>query len=47
MPKDTHTPTHPIRVERDLWQTALAKARSEGRTLSEVIREWLRAYVGR
>lgn len=32
-------------VEDDLWEKALAKARSEGRSLSAVIREFLESYV--
>lgn len=32
-------------VERELWNAALAKAKSEGRSLSEVLREFLRVYV--
>jgi hypothetical protein len=32
-------------VHRDLWQAAAAKAKSEGRSLYEVIREFLREYI--
>jgi hypothetical protein len=39
------TPLQNLRCERDLWSSAMAKARAEGRTLSDVIREFLRAYV--
>lgn len=35
-----------IPIHDDLWTAALAKARREGRSLSEVIREALRRYVG-
>jgi hypothetical protein len=34
-----------LRVNDQLWLPALAKAHQEGRTLSEVIRDWLRAYT--
>jgi Ribbon-helix-helix protein, copG family len=33
-------------VEDELWDAAKARAASEGRPLSEVIREFLREYVG-
>ena len=34
-----------IGVEDDLWAAAKARAASEGRSLSEVIRQFLREYV--
>lgn len=34
-----------FRVEDELWADALEKAVAEGRTLSDVIREALEAYV--
>ena len=34
-----------FRVDDDLWQAAQAKARSEGRIVSHVLREALREYV--
>lgn len=34
-----------VRVADDLWEAAKAKAASEGRDLSKVIREALQAYV--
>ncbi len=34
-------------VDRELWNAALAKAASQGRPLSEVIREFLKEYTGR
>ena len=45
MPNQPKTPLQNIRVDRELWSSALAKARAEGRTLSEVIREFLREYA--
>jgi hypothetical protein len=33
-------------TDRALWNAALARARSEGRSLSAVLREFLRAYAG-
>lgn len=38
-------PARPVRVEDELWARAKAKARNEGTTVSEVIREALRQYV--
>lgn len=46
MPKPTHTPAHPVRVEQELWQAARDKAREEGRTISDIIRHNLIDYVG-
>jgi len=34
-----------IPIHDDLWKAAMAKAKSEGRSLYEVIREFLRAYT--
>ena len=33
-------------VDKALWQLAISKAKSEGRSLSDVLREFLRGYVG-
>jgi hypothetical protein len=44
-PATGQTPARNIRVDKELWQAALAKARIEGRTLSEVIVTYLRRYV--
>jgi hypothetical protein len=33
-------------VDRELWKAAMAKASTEGRSLSAVIREFLLAYTG-
>lgn len=35
-----------FRVEPQLWTAALSRATTEGRSLSEVIRQALRDYVG-
>lgn len=40
------TPHRTIRVPDDVWKPAVVKAQSEGRNLSELIREWLIEYVG-
>lgn len=32
-------------IDKALWKAAMDKAASEGRSLSEVIREFLREYV--
>ena len=39
------TPHRTIRVEDELWKAAQEKARAEGRTVSDVIRDRLRRYV--
>jgi hypothetical protein len=40
------TPLRNVRVPDDLWAAALARASSEGRTLSDVVRRLLEQYVG-
>ena len=40
------TPLHSLRIDNDRWRAALGKARSEGRTLTDVIDAALAAYVG-
>ena len=45
-PRTGETPQHNVRVPAKLWNAAVAKARGEGKTLSRVIVEFLRAYVG-
>ncbi len=45
-PRTGETPQHNVRVPAWLWNAAVAKARGEGKTLSKVIVEFLRAYVG-
>lgn len=44
-PATGKTPLRNIRVEKELWQAALAKARAEGRTLTDVLVAYLRRYV--
>jgi hypothetical protein len=36
---------HALRIDDELWSVALAKAKSEGRTLTRVINDSLAAYV--
>ncbi|MEN2740504.1 ribbon-helix-helix protein, CopG family [Microbacterium sp. X-17] len=45
MPNDAKTPMRSFRISDDLYRAALEKARSEGRSLSEVIRMALDAYI--
>jgi len=44
-PATGKTPSRNIRVDGELWKAALAKARSENRTLTEVLVTYLRRYV--
>lgn len=44
-PATGKTPVRNLRVEKELWQAALAKARAEGRTLTDVLVAYLRRYV--
>ncbi len=44
-PATGKTPLRNLRVPDDLWQAALAKARAEGRTLTDVLVAYLRRYV--
>lgn len=44
-PATGKTPLRNLRVPDDLWQAALAKARAEGRSLTEVLIAYLRRYV--
>jgi hypothetical protein len=39
------TPLRSIRVDADLWQLALQKARNEGTTVTRVVINALRYYV--
>ena len=39
------TPHRTIRVDEELWRAAQEKARAEGRTVTDVIRDRLRRYV--
>ena len=45
MAAEGKTPHRTIRVEDDLWRAARDKARAEGRTVSDVIRDRLKRYV--
>lgn len=38
-------PIRSVRVPDDLWNAAKARAASEGTTISELIRHWIRNYV--
>jgi hypothetical protein len=44
-PATGKTPQHSVRVDPVLWERARAKAETEGRTLSDVIRDCLVAFV--
>jgi predicted HicB family RNase H-like nuclease len=44
-PATGQTPLRNIRVANELWAAAQAKAKAEGRTLTEVIVTYLRRYV--
>jgi hypothetical protein len=46
-PNQPKTPNRAIRIDNALWDAAQRKARSESRTVSEVVREALSKYVGR
>ena len=39
------TPLRSIRVDADLWQLALEKARNEGTTVTRIVINALREYV--
>jgi hypothetical protein len=39
------TPLHAIRIPDELWDAALARTRADGRTVTDVVIEALRAYV--
>ncbi|WP_158516420.1 ribbon-helix-helix domain-containing protein [Kitasatospora sp. MBT66] len=45
MPNKPAAPLKNVRVPDDLWNSAKAVAKSEGRSLSEVIRQMLAMYV--
>lgn len=45
MPNDAKTPMRSFRISDDLYRAAMQKARSENRSLSEVIRIALEAYL--
>jgi predicted DNA binding CopG/RHH family protein len=45
MPNAPKTPTRTIRVSTELWSAVKDKAAIEGRTVTDVIIEALKAYV--
>ncbi len=45
MPNDAKTPMRSFRIPEDLYRAALDKARTEERSLSDVIRAALEEYV--
>jgi predicted DNA binding CopG/RHH family protein len=45
MPNAPKTPTRTIRVATDLWSAVKEKAAIEGRTVTDVIVEALKAYI--
>lgn len=45
MANQPKTPLWALRLERELKERATEKARSEGRSLSEVVREFLETWV--
>lgn len=45
MPNQPKTVAHTVRVEADLWATAMTKARISGETLSDVVRRGLNLYI--
>jgi hypothetical protein len=44
-PATGKTPVRNLRVVDEIWLPALAKARAEGRTLTDVIVTYLRRYI--
>ncbi len=47
MPNQPKTPHRTIRIDDALWNASQRKAQSEGRTISDVIRQALRKYIGK
>jgi predicted DNA binding CopG/RHH family protein len=45
MPNQPKTPIRTVRVGASLWEAVQRKAASEGRTVSEIVREALERYV--
>jgi hypothetical protein len=45
MPNQPKTPVRGLRVDDRLWRAAQEKARTEGRTLTGVIVDYLKRYV--
>ena len=44
-PATGETPVRNIRVAENLWSAAKAKAKAEGRTMTDVLVSYLRRYV--
>jgi hypothetical protein len=44
-PATGETPNRNLRAPDDVWKPALAKAKAEGRSLTEVIVSYLRRYI--
>lgn len=44
-PRTGQTPHHNVRVDLELWNAAVAKARREGRSLTAVLVAYLKRYV--
>lgn len=45
MPNQPKTPMRSFRIPDDLYEAAQRKARDEGRTVTDVVREALETYV--
>lgn len=45
MPNQPKTPVRGIRVEDELWRAAQDKAKTEGRTMTDVLVAYLKRYV--
>lgn len=46
-PATGETPKHNVRVPKELWDAAMAEAKIEGRTITDVINTDLHRYVTR
>jgi predicted HicB family RNase H-like nuclease len=46
-PATGETPKHNVRVPKELWDAAMAEAKMEGRTITDVINTDLHRYVTR
>ncbi len=44
-PAENHTPRRTIRVDVETWNAALNVAQSQGESLSDVIRAFLKRYI--
>ncbi|MBF4573169.1 hypothetical protein ITJ64_11625 [Herbiconiux sp. VKM Ac-1786] len=45
MPNQPKTPVKSFRISEDLYRAALSKAKSEGKSLTDIVREALEHYV--